>query len=58
MSVSYIVAEQHCNRGTAKLMLKEVRRRFGRLRAEICSSNLPSIKAAPSAGLGVVIIDG
>jgi RimJ/RimL family protein N-acetyltransferase len=55
--LSYTVAAQHRNRGIAKLMLKEVRRRFGRLRAEIYSNNLPSIRAAQSAGLEVVIID-
>jgi RimJ/RimL family protein N-acetyltransferase len=55
--LSYTVAPEHRNRGIAKLMLNEVRTRFGRLRAEIYADNLPSIRAAHDAGMEVVIID-
>lgn len=55
--LSYAVAPEHRNRGIAKLMLTEVRARFGRLRAEIYAENLPSIKAASAADMEVVIID-
>jgi RimJ/RimL family protein N-acetyltransferase len=55
--LSYTVAPEHRNRGIAKLMLTEVRSRFGRLRAQIYSDNVPSIKVARSVGLDVVIID-
>lgn len=56
--LSYTVAPRHRNRGLAKLMLNEVRVRFGRLRAEIYADNLPSIRAATAAGMEVVVIDG
>jgi RimJ/RimL family protein N-acetyltransferase len=55
--VSYTVAPQHRNRGIAKLMLTEVRSRFGCLSAEVYADNLASIKVAESAGLNVVIVD-
>ena len=55
--LSYTVAPAHRNRGIAKVMLKEVRTRFGRLRAEIYSDNLASIAVAREAGLEVIIID-
>jgi RimJ/RimL family protein N-acetyltransferase len=55
--LSYTVAPEHRSRGIAKLMLNEVRLRFGCLRAHINSDNVPSIKAARSAGMEVVIID-
>lgn len=55
--LSYTVAPEHRNRGIAKVMLREVRSRFGRLRAEIYSNNLASIAVARDAGLEVVIID-
>ncbi|WP_063707824.1 GNAT family N-acetyltransferase [Bradyrhizobium centrolobii] len=55
--VSYTVAPEHRNRGVAKLMLNEVRARFGCLRAHVYSDNEPSIRAARRAGFEVVIID-
>jgi RimJ/RimL family protein N-acetyltransferase len=55
--LSYTVAPEHRGRGIAKLMLNEVRLRFGCLRAQISSANVPSIKAARTAGMQVVIID-
>ena len=55
--LSYTVAPEHRNRGIAKLMLNEVRSRFGRLRAHVYSANIPSIKVAQSADLEVVIVD-
>ncbi len=55
--LSYTVAPEHRNRGIAKLMLNQVRQRFGRLRAEIYSDNPYSIRAATNADLEVVIID-
>jgi RimJ/RimL family protein N-acetyltransferase len=56
-SLSYTAAPEHRNRGIATVMLKEVRSRFGRLRAEIYSDNLASITVAREAGLEVIIID-
>lgn len=55
--VSYTVAPEQRNRGIAKLMLNEVRSRFGRLRAQVYADNVPSIKVAQTAGFEVVIID-
>ncbi|MCK1511868.1 GNAT family N-acetyltransferase [Bradyrhizobium sp. 190] len=55
--LSYTVAPEHRNRGVAKLMLNEVRSRFGSLRAHVYSDNVPSIKVAQSAGMDVVIVD-
>jgi hypothetical protein len=37
--ISYTVAPDHRNRGTAKLMLKEVSPRFGRLCARVYADN-------------------
>jgi Acetyltransferase (GNAT) family len=56
--ISYTVASDHRNRGIAKLMLKEVSSRFGRLCAHGYADNEPSIRVARSVGLDVVIIDG
>lgn len=55
--LSYTVAPEHRGRGVAKLMLNEVRSRFGSLRAHVFSDNVPSIKVAQSAGMDVVIVD-
>lgn len=55
--LSYTVAPECRKRGIASLMLKEVRSRFGRLRAEIYADNLPSIRAARNADLDVVILE-
>ena len=55
--LSYTVAPEHRNRGIAKLMLNEVKSRFGSLRAHVYSDNVPSIKVAQSAGMDVVIVD-
>jgi RimJ/RimL family protein N-acetyltransferase len=55
--LSYTVSPQHRNRGIAKLMLSEVRLRFGCLRAQVYADNLASIKVARSAGMDVVIVD-
>ncbi|MBR0694883.1 GNAT family N-acetyltransferase [Bradyrhizobium lablabi] len=55
--VSYAVAPEHRNRGIARLMLNEVRARFGCLRAHVYADNELSIRVARSAGLDVVIID-
>ena len=55
--LSYTVAPEHRNRGIAKMMLREIRSRFGRLRAEIYSGNPASIAVARDAGLEVIIID-
>jgi RimJ/RimL family protein N-acetyltransferase len=55
--LSYTVAPEHRNRGIAKLMLNEVRSRFGCLRARVYADNVSSIKVARSAGLDVVIMD-
>lgn len=55
--VSYTVAPEHRNRGVAKMMLNEVRSRFGCLRAHVYADNEPSIRVARSAGLDVVIMD-
>lgn len=55
--VSYTVAPGHRNRGVAKLMLNEVKSRFGCLRAHVYADNEPSIRVARSAGLDVVIMD-
>lgn len=55
--LSYTVAPEHRSRGVAKLMLNEVRSRFGSLRAHVFSDNVPSIKVAQSAGMDVVIVD-
>jgi RimJ/RimL family protein N-acetyltransferase len=57
MDLSYTVAPEFRNRGIAKLMLNEVRSRFGSLRAHVYSDNVPSIKVAQSAGFDVVIVD-
>lgn len=55
--VSYTVAPVHRNRGVAKLMLNEVRSRFGCLRAHVYADNEPSIRVARNAGLNVVVMD-
>lgn len=55
--LSYTVAPEYRKRGVASLMLKEVRSRFGRLRAEIYADNLASIRAARNADLDVVILE-
>jgi RimJ/RimL family protein N-acetyltransferase len=55
--LSYTVSPQHRNRGIAKLMLSEVRSRFGCLRAQVYADNLASIKVAQSAGMDVVIVE-
>jgi hypothetical protein len=56
--ISYAVAPDHRNRVIAKLMLKEVSSRFGRLCAHVYTDGEASIRVARSVGVDVVIIDG
>jgi RimJ/RimL family protein N-acetyltransferase len=55
--LSYTVAPEHRNRGIAKLMLNEIKSRFGCLRAQVYAENVASIKVARNAGMDVVIVD-
>jgi RimJ/RimL family protein N-acetyltransferase len=55
--VSYTIAPEYRRRGLCTTMLKMVANEHGRLRAEIFRRNVPSIRAATTAGLEVVLID-
>lgn len=48
--ISYTIAPEHRGKGYATAMLRIARERFGTCRAEIRPDNIPSIRAAESAG--------